>query len=242
MTQPETTDDVLGGRLSFKQHRKGYRFGLDAVLLATDLPELPDSPTIADFGAGQGAVTCVIAHNRPAAHLISVERQPGLFGLLRQNIDANGFTPRIETLCVDLRDKAALPPHEADLVVMNPPYYAANSGLMSSNTERAEAHYELHGGLSDFVAAAQYVAKPGGLFKLVLPPERLTELMGEIDASDFAMRSLRFFHSHLDEPAYLVECVAKRGGRFELEVRPPLVVYADNGEYGAEVKARLELD
>lgn len=66
-SRPQHTIDVISDRLKIRQSRKGYRFGLDALLLSTDLPELgEDAPVVYELGAGQGAVSLSIASREPS--------------------------------------------------------------------------------------------------------------------------------------------------------------------------------
>lgn len=222
------------------QHAKGYRFGLDALLLATDLPPLPENAEIVDLGAGQGAVSCVIAAHNPDVCVTGIERQEGLSELFRQNVKRNGLGGRVRLVETDLRNRSNLRSHIADLVVSNPPYHEVGGGQKSPNLERAEAHQEWHGGIHDFVGAAQYLAKPGGYLKVVLPPKRLGAFRDALNSTDFGLQTLRFFHSTMDTSAYLFEALARRGTNPELEVLPPLVIYGLDGEYGSEVCGRIQ--
>lgn len=237
----EITQDVLGdGALEILQHKRGYRFGLDALLLATDLPELPAAPTVVELGAAQGIVSLCVARQFPDARVLAVERQDALFGLLERNIALNELEDRVEASHVDLRDfRDALTPHSADLVVCNPPYFRKGERRPSSHPERAAARHELHGGLSDFVAAAGYVLEQRGRLKLILPPIRLPDLFAAIEPTDFAFESMRFFHSRADTSAYLVESVLRRGGAPDIDVRAPLYIYRDAKDYTDEVEQRI---
>jgi tRNA1Val (adenine37-N6)-methyltransferase len=234
-----TRDVVSDGALVIQQAEDGYRFGLDAVLLATDLPDLPQGGHVVDLGAGSGAVGLMVAKRRPDVSVIGLEVQQGLYELLTVNIRHNGLESRVSAIKGDVRQhQLLLTPHSADLVLMNPPYYRTGQGKMSPNRERAAAHQELHGTLRDFVVAAQYVAKPRGYLKVVIPPMRLPDLLQEIGKGDFAPVSARFVHAKPGRDAYLMEWVFRRGGARQLVVRPPLVL--DEGEgFTPEVRDRF---
>lgn len=238
----ETTVDSIGDRkLQIEQHEDGFRFGLDAVLLATDLPELPDSPDITELGAGQGAVGLAVAMRIPDASLLAVERQESLFDLLESNIPRNDLTDRVEAKHLDIREhRDKLNPHSSDLVLANPPYFPEGERRPSSNKERAEARHELNGTLKDFVDTACYILDQRGYFKLIVPPRRLSDVISAIESTDLSMISLRFFHSREEDEAYLVEVLLRRGGGRELAVRPPLIIYAGAAEYTEEVQQRIE--
>jgi len=235
-----TRDAVSDGALYIYQSKNGYRFGLDAVLLATDLPQLPADPVIYDLGAGHGAVGLMIANRRKDAHVTCVELQFSLFELLKKNVRENGLEGRVHTIRDDVRNhRSGLEAHAADLVVCNPPFYRVGQGRISPIAERAAAHQEMNGTLRDFVAAAQYVAKPGGRLKIILPPLRLADLVEAVGRTDLRGEWMRFVHGRESEDAYLMECVFRRGGAREFHVRPPLYVH-DGDAFSSEVRNRFD--
>lgn len=241
-TQASTTRDILGDDdLAIIQHERGYRFGLDALLLSTDLPELGARPTIIELGAAQGIVSLCIARQLDDAHVWAVERQDSLFELLQRNIAANDLSERVDAIHGDIRKfRELLEAHTADLVVCNPPYFRQGERRPSSNAERAAAHHELHGALVDFVDAARYVLRQRGRLKIILPPIRLADLIQAAEGTDLTFESMRFFHSRVDTDAYLVESVLRRGGAPDLKVRPPLYIYQNADDYTEEVQRRIE--
>ena len=235
-----TRDVVSDGALVIQQTESGYRFGLDAVLLATDLPELPRNGHVVDLGAGAGAVGLMIAKRRPDVTMLGLELQHALHALLRINIDENDLAERCMAIKGDVRQhQLLLSPHTADLVVTNPPYYRIGQGKASPDRERAAAHQELNGNLRDFIVAAQYVLRPRGYLKLVLPPIRLTDLTLEIQKTDFTAESVRFVHAEAERDAYLMEWVFRRGGARRMSVRPPLVLNSPEGGFTREVRNRF---
>jgi tRNA1Val (adenine37-N6)-methyltransferase len=240
-TDVDITCDVIGdGALEILQHRRGYRFGLDALLLASDLPELGESAHVVELGAAHGAVSLWIAHQHPSARVVAVERQPSLVDLLEANIERNDLAERVEAIEGDVRDfRELLEPHWADLVVCNPPYYRRGERRPSQKPQRAAAHHELHGTLDDFVDAARYALDQRGRLKIIIPPLRLADLMATTAQGDLTVESLRFFHSRVDTDAYLVEALLRRGGSPDVRVRPPLYIYKNADDYSDEVARRI---
>jgi tRNA1Val (adenine37-N6)-methyltransferase len=239
----ERTTDAISDHLTIYQTRGGYRFGQDALLLATDLPAgLSESPLIVDLGAAMGPVALSVASRLPAARVIAVERQASMLALLRANIEVNGLGQRVEALEADVREaRAQLPAHVAELVLCNPPYFVAGSHLASQHGERAAARHELHGVLEDFVAAAFHLLRPGGWLKLVAPPIRLPAVMAAPRVrGDLQLVSMRCLHDRSDRPAYLVEYLMRRGGAHALEIRPPLIIHEAEGRYTEEAHARIQ--
>lgn len=237
----ERTQDTLAN-LTILQHKKGYRFGIDAVLLATDLAEIM-GPRVAELGAGQGAVSLAIATQFPNAEILAIERQDGLFELLEENVSTNQFAAQITCIQADiraLRDTRKDLAQTMDLVVFNPPFFAPGSGRLSPSQERREAHQTLHGGIPEFLEVSRWLLKPRGRIKAVAPPSKLAEFFGVCAASDLGPETLRMVHARAHNDAYLAEVVLRRDFQGELVVKPALVVH-ENHEFSPEVQARLEL-
>ncbi len=241
MTDRELTRDTIAeGALAIWQHAEGYRFGLDAVLLATDLPEFDPSGRVVELGAGQGVVALCIASRHSDLEVVAVERHGSLYALLERNIEENELEGRVEPRRGDVREYRDLfEPHSADLVVCNPPYFRLGERRRSDDAERAAARHELEGSLADFVRAAQYVLNLKGHLKLIVPPLRVSDLYAAVRETDLSFVSLRYFHSREGDDAYLAECLLRRGGAPDIRVRSPLFVY-DGSEYGAEVRERID--
>lgn len=240
----DITLDVLGDaddQLEIAQHRHGYRFGLDTLLMATDLPQLSDNSTVVELGAAHGAASLCVARRHPTVRVVALERQESLFELLVDNIERNDLEGRVEPIRGDVREyRELLEPHAADLVLCNPPYFRRGERRPSQSAQRAAARHELHGELDDFVDAARYVCSQRGRFKVIIPPLRLDDLMRSIDETDLSFEAMRFFHSRADANAYLVEALLRRGGAPDLKVRPPLYIYRNDRDYTDEVERRLE--
>ncbi len=234
-----TCDVIFDGDLSIWQRRQGYRFGLDALLLATDLPPIAEDATVVDLGAGQGVVALTIAHQHPQMKVVAVERQDSLLELLQKNITENGLD-NVEIVAGDLREhRTLLTPHSADLVLCNPPYYPTGQRRPSPVRERAEARHEIHGALSDFVTASAYVLDQRGWLQMYTPPIRMMDGLDAARTTDMQAASLRFYHTDRDSDAYLIEYRFRRGGVPDFAIRPPLYIYQSQGLYSPEVANRI---
>ena len=117
-------DSFLDGGLKVCQSRYGYRFSVDAAILAFHaIPDKPDA-RILDLGTGCGIMPLVTALRYPDVHITGVEIQAELAALARNNIEENGFLSRITIVEGDflrLRSNDIGPP--VDMVITNPPYH-----------------------------------------------------------------------------------------------------------------------
>lgn len=226
----ETVDAIFGGALRVTQPRRGYRFSLDAPLLADFMS--PARGRAADLGSGSGVIALALAMRAPALQVDAVELQPELAELARRNAADNGLAPRVKVHQVDLRQLAGVLEAGAyDLVVCNPPYQPLEQGRVSPESQKAIARHEVACTLDDVVAAAKRLLRSGGRLGLVYPAPRLARLFGALEREGLAARRLRCVHPRDDEAAQLVLVDAERGGKGLLELLPPLVLHGPDRAY-----------
>ncbi len=232
---PITEETFFGGRLRVRQFRDGYRFSIDAVLLA-DFARPLVGEKVLELGAGCGIVSLVLAHHCPWATLVGVEIQDALADLAAQNVAVNDLSDRVEIRREDLRRMRHGPGDSVfDLVVANPPYHRAQSGRTNPNRQRALARHELLATLGDVVSAADRMLENGGWLAMIYPAERLADLITAMRSLDIEPKLLRMVYARPSEKARLVLAAGRKGGRPGLEAAPPLAVYGEGDAYTAEV-------
>ena len=171
MTQPEY-DGLWPGGPRFVRSGAGFALGTDSVLLA-DFAAQRRARRIADLGCGAGVLTVLLLRALEQAAAVGIELQPDAAQLARDNIRANGLSDRAQILCADLRaNRTLLPAGSFDLVVANPPYFAAGSGYTSPDPMRAHARDERTCTMQDICTAMAYLTRWGGSAALVHRPER----------------------------------------------------------------------
>jgi tRNA1Val (adenine37-N6)-methyltransferase len=234
-----SADTFLDGRLRVSQFRDGYRFSIDAVILADHIRPRPGE-TVLDLGAGCGIVALILAYRHTATTLVGVEIQTELADLARINVRANGLQARIRILCADM--KGLEPAHlsgPVDWVVSNPPYRKSDSGRLNPYPQRAIARHEIKVTLPDVIAAARRVLRTGGKFVIVYTAERMSEALNRMQAAGIEPKFCRMIHSGSTTNAKLVLVEGHKGARPGMVVAPPLFVYRKNGTFTAEIERML---
>lgn len=234
----ETLDSLSFGDLRLYQAKKGYRYSLDPILLARFVTPRQWQRVI-DLGTGSGVIPLVLARLDRGEELIGVELQAPLAERAQKNVALNELQDKVRIYQGDIRNiKELFPAGEADLVVSNPPFRGSGSGRIAPEDERAAARHELAGGLTDFIAAAHWLLKYGGVFSVVHLAERLSEIVSCMRDYGLEPKRMRFVHPRSGESARLVLIEAKKGGKPGLEIEPPLMIYRSTGadrEYTEEV-------
>jgi tRNA1(Val) A37 N6-methylase TrmN6 len=236
-----TQDAFLGGRVSLFQPRKGYRAGIDPVLLAASVPAHANQ-TVLELGCGAGAAILCLAARVPALRLTGVELQSEYADLARRNAVTNNVN-----LNVYEADLAALPDELRQLqynhVIANPPYFRAGAHSLAEDAGRRIA---LGGetALSDWIEVAARRLAPKGYAHFIQRTERLSEVLvacsgrlGSVEVLPFSARAGR-------EPE-LVIVRARKNGRAAFRLHAPRILHAGSvhdssaSSYSADIEAVL---
>ena len=231
-----TTDTFLDGKIQVMQSRAGYRFSIDAVLLAFHaLPRSGDK--VLDLGAGCGILSLILAVRTPDIRIFAVELQPELARLAEANVNQNQLEDRIQVMCTDMRLlKPEMTDGPADLIVCNPPYRRPGSGRINPAEQRAVARHEIKVTLTEILETVRRMLRTGGRFVTIYTVERTTDILFRMRSEHIEPKFMRLIHSSQDTDAKLVLIEGVKDGRPGLKAAPSLILYDSNGDYTKEVK------
>lgn len=220
---PISEDGIFGRAVTIYQHQKGYRFSLDAVLLAAFAVEralLLKQRIFRPLGAvdlctGSGIVPLAalfLADRIKDSPSIegsdlfgawsAVDVQASMVSLARANIRANQRDETLSLVHADLR--VWRPERPAEIITCNPPYQPVSSGDVSRHPERAIARHEIQGELAEIAEAARTMVPLEGVSLWVFPAERSARLLGVLQRAGWRVTHLRWVHPFEDAPAALV--------------------------------------
>ena len=230
-------DTFFNGKVTVKQERVGYRFSIDAVILAHRVRPKPGERVV-DLGTGCGIVPLIVGYRHPETPIFAVEIQKELADIADANVRDNGMQGNIRIFCRDMRTiQPAMFQGPVDIVVSNPPFRKAASGRINPNRQRAVARHEIRVTLLDVVKAASDILKRAGLFVLVHTSERLPELVQHMNSCGLEPKNVRFIHSRKQSESKLMMMEGIKQGRPGLNVGPPIIIYNEEGAYTEEVEA-----
>jgi tRNA1Val (adenine37-N6)-methyltransferase len=230
----DTLDTIIDGALRLYQSRTGYRFSLDALLLA-HFVTVKRCDRIVDLGAGNGPIALLLSHLHPLVSLTALEVQVEMAERAKRSVALNRLDDRVEIVVGDVREIGSIFTASAfHVVVSNPPFRPASSGRISPVREKQLARHEIKGGLTDFLTAAAYLLRPKGRLALIYSAERAVELLVSLRRAGLEPKRLRWVHSFATDGALLLLVEAVKGGRSGVKVEPPLVIYRNGKEYTSE--------
>ncbi|HRD78902.1 MAG TPA: methyltransferase [Hyphomicrobiaceae bacterium] len=243
---PDASDDrFLGGRIVLRQPRRGYRAGLDAVLLAAggamvDAAGDTGSRRILDLGAGVGGAGLCLASRVAEAHVTLVEREAQLAALARHNVSTNGFDDQVDVIEGDAESRwsalaaAGLQRESYDNVICNPPFYADASGTAPAAHLKAMAHQMATSGLQLWIRTLATAAAAGGTLTLIHRTEALADVLGAI-GDRFGAIGVLPIAPRCGKDAIRILVRGVKGSRAPLRLASPLVLHDAEGRFCPEV-------
>ncbi len=233
-------DTLFNGRLVCRQHRHGYRFSVDAVLLAHFVRP---AARVLDLCAGCGVIGLIMLFRTPEIEVTAVELQAALARLIRDNARENGYAKRLTVYQLDAVDlHKTLAPESFDLVVCNPPFRSASSGRISHGSEAALARHEITAGIVDFTRAAAFAVKNRGRVAMIYPANRFAVLVEALAKWQLIVKRVRPVYSYpQSDTAVLVLVEAVKNGGSGLHFLEPLFLHTcSDGPYTDEVITMYE--
>lgn len=232
----ERMDDLQFAGLRILQKKTGFRFGMDAVLLA-DFARLEARDRIADFGTGTGILPLLLTGRGKAAYVDAFEIQQDMADIAKRSVALNGLTERIAVhhLPVEAAD-GVVQPGSLDGIVCNPPYGVAGTTLVNPGKELSLARHQTQEGLTEWYRMAYRLLRGKGRFHMVYPAPRMLEAMTALSKARLEPKRFRLIYPSADKPANLVLIEAMKDAKPMLHPEPPLIVYEKDGQMTSELK------
>jgi len=230
---PDEAVAVLFG-LGFVQSRTGWRFGIDALLLARHVaagPAAPtagpgDAPRMLEIGTGCGVVSILAASWGFDGPIVAIETQPALADRARRNVAAAGLDGRIALVHADA---ARLPDDGTryDRIVANPPFYRQGSGRANPDPERRRARHETTLDMDGLFALAAARLAPEGLASFLYPAARHPDAVAAATRAGLGVAGVTWCgHGPGRTPRVVIVDVVRDPGRPTI-VHPPLSMDRD---------------
>ena len=221
MTDNLTRDGFLGGKLFLWQPRKGYRAGIDSVLLAASVTA-GYGQHVLDLGCGVGAASLCLATRVHGLSIVGIEWITDYVTLAKRNIAESNvtmevFEATIEKLPKEIRQR------QFDHVIANPPYFFSDCRHSAMNQEK-EAAISESVSLEAWIEVAAKRLAPKGYFFVIHRTERLPDVLaatsgrlGSIEIQPIASRS--------GQSANLFLLRAQKNGRAVCRLHAPLILH-----------------
>lgn len=229
--EDETLDSFYHGQILVLQKKKGYRFSVDAPILA-DFIQTEEDEELLEIGGGCGIISLLLSL-KPCKHINCLEIQPSLADLARRNVALNRLEDKITVIEGDIR--LYQPEKKFDVVFTNPPFFKLKTGCLGRSEERVIARHEIALNALEVIKKIVELLKPEGRCCLIYPINRYKEIIKLLAEHGLKIWRERSILPRIGRPPrfFLVEAGFLKKSKEEM---PALVLFGPDGHYTAEAK------
>jgi tRNA1(Val) A37 N6-methylase TrmN6 len=238
-----TEDAFLGGRLKVLQPEKGFRAGIDSVLLAASIP-CSEGDALFEAGMGAGVAALCVAARVPAVHVTGVEIASGYAMMAEQNVRRNCFAESIRVIHGDVkdalrRDLADWPVHGTfSHAFANPPFFEDGTMTPSPNILKAMATSFAPDDIELWVKVLNVMLAPRGTATVIYRGESLGRLLAAMQGR-FGDILVAPVHGRDDMAASRVVVQGVKGSRGPLQILPGLVLHMRGAQFTPQAERIL---
>ena len=207
--EDERIDDLQRNGYRIIQKKKGFCFGMDAVLLS-GFAQVKEGEAAVDLGTGTGIIPILLEAKTKGKHFTGLEIQEEVAEMAERSVRLNQLEARVDIVRGDIREASRLLP-------------------------KAIARHEVFCTLDDVCREASLLLKSGGRFYMVHRPHRLAEIITSLKTYKLEPKRMKLVHPFADKEANMVLIEAVRGGKSMMKVEAPIIVYKEPGVYTQEI-------
>ncbi|MGL6184125.1 MAG: tRNA1(Val) (adenine(37)-N6)-methyltransferase [Clostridium chrysemydis] len=234
INEDESVDDLQLKDLFLIQKLDGFKFGVDAVLLA-DFANVKSKHRVIDMCTGTGIIPFLVYGKYSPKSILGLEIQEDMVEMANRSVKINSVD-NISFINGDLKDLKLLKSIEkADVVTVNPPYKLNNAGIVNPRDKMAIARHEVMCNLEDVIIAARILLKDNGRVFMVHRPERLADIITLMRKHKIEPKRIRMVHPNKCKAPNIVLVEGQRDGGAFLKWDEPLFVYNEDGTYSDQI-------
>jgi tRNA1Val (adenine37-N6)-methyltransferase len=212
-------DSIIRSDIRISQPDKGFRFGVDSVILAW-FASAKRKDTVLEAGAGSGVISVLLAKLKGVKRIVSVELQESLYSHLLETVELNSLKQVIEPVHADIREYK--PNLLIDFIIANPPYRKSGSGFISADAAKRSARFDDDMQLEDIFRFARKYLKFGGKLAFSGIADRLTDALFLLRKYNLEPKRLQILYSSPQKGGKLFFLESVHGGKEGLKISPPL--------------------
>ena len=232
---PSGSGYLLGGRVRYAQPGRGFRSGIEPVLLAAAVPAVAGERVL-DGGTGAGPALLCLAARVPQLCGVGIEHDMTLAELARENMASNGLSETFEivtgelTTCADI----GLFSHAC----ANPPWHSpegtASPVLARTSAKRVSANL-----LEAWASTLARRLRPGGTLTMILAAPLASEACRVIESAGLGSLAMLPLWPKRGQAARLLLVQAIKSATGRCRILPGLTLHGDEGEFSDPLRALL---
>jgi tRNA1Val (adenine37-N6)-methyltransferase len=223
----ETQDTFYHGRILVCQKKEGYRFAVDAPLLA-DFVQSKDTDRCLELGTGCGIISLLLSI-KPFLHITALEIQESLADLAWRNVCLNHLEKRIRVIHADFLDFRS--PHKFDVVFSNPPYIKTKAARLSATSEKSIAKHEVKCDILGIMQKTAILLKKKGRAYFIFTAKRIPEFSQAVAKTGLIVKTNRLVYPRKgSQPNFLLSQCVFPPSDTEFRILSPLFLFDDAGD------------
>lgn len=216
---PDEDITVIDDNHKIIQKKEGFRFSIDAVLLANFfLPKKKGK--ILDIGTGNGIIPVLLFIKNKSYDITGIEIQSDVAILAEKNLKINNFIQNIKIINEDINKYSM--GNYFDYIISNPPYMVVNGKIQNNNDSKKIGRHEIFLDLENFISNAKRLLKPIGSLTFIHRTYRLQEIIALLTKYTFTISRIQFVHYDNKKDSNLVLIEAFKGKKLSIKVETPI--------------------
>jgi len=172
------------------------KIGTDGVLIGA-WSSAPDPKKILDVGCGSGLIALQLAQRFSSSQITAIDIDERACEATQMNFRNSPWSERLGVVMGDFSDPSSIIDSDFDLIVSNPPYFQGAETVEDSRTLARNAN---HLPLQLLIQSSYHLLKAEGLFSLILPSDRFSEVQNVALEAGFKIRRYCLVKGRLDLP------------------------------------------
>ena len=236
LKENERIDDLEFKNLKIIQNRKGFCFGIDAVLLSDFAKNIKKDSIVMDLGTGTGIISILLCGKTNLKKIVGVEVQEEVYNMAYRSAKLNDLENKFEVINENILNLESIyEKNTFDVIVTNPPYKKINTGIVNYEEKKLISRHEVLSTLEDYINISSNLLKDKGEFYMIHRPDRLVDILYNMRESKLEPKEIRFVYSYKNKPPKLVLIKGVKNGKTFLKFRENLYIYNKNGKYTDEI-------
>lgn len=190
-----------------------FPLSTDSMLLA-HFVRMPRNARILDLGSGCATLGLLLCAKDSSCTVTGLEITESAHRAALSNILRNTLSPRLSSICCDLRDLPAEFAGTFHCCVSNPPYFSGGPANLATPIARRDDFCNPE----ELFRTASRALRYGGDFFLVHKPERLAQLIACGAAASLEAKNLTLIRHKEGGPITLILLQFRKGGKPGLQI------------------------
>ena len=226
-----TVDKILRGKISIIQLKKGFRYGFEAVFLASFVNGYlkkfkKKTISLADVGSGVGTISLIIAYHNKKINITAIENNDNYLQIANENIVRNNFQKKINLVQGDIFKIDNNLMNRFDIVVTNPPFYDRKQKKSENELENYATriiNYE------SWIENSVKLLKDKGIIFMIIPTQLLEKSLKFLGTKTGSFKIFPIWPNKKKSSKRLI-LLAKKGGTSPTELMSGMRLLNNQGK------------